>query len=400
MWVNYHAIVRRRESRFMRGGKLPGLFCLVSSKNHPGDFTDKKQEESKTQLQRTGKTTIFVYDKRTWEVTPEKMPDGTPYWTGNWFRLFIGDASRKPRILTDDEFVPVNDQHLVMKVPLELIGAFEDDIIAALRDVAGIATEALHPFILDVEAIADCFNRRTSVLTETTCDFASVGVGVKKGLLLPEVGQLHRPRWVHIDLSIRADSCGVACGFVDSFTKVNRGDHTETLPNVSFDFVLEIRPPKNGEILFHKVRALIYTLSKMGLPIKWISLDTYQSFDMIQQLQQKGYKSELRSVDTSTIPYDVAKQALIDRRVYSPKHDKAQEEFRRLEFDPKKKKIDHPSNGSKDLSDAMASVIFGLTMMSETWIGHHIPISEAPIWLKQLEQASRNKSSTEGRIGE
>ena len=106
------------------------------------------------------------------------------------------------------------------------------------------------------------------------------------------------------------------------------------------------------------------------------------------------------AIDLRQTPIKSIEQALIDRRVYSPKHDKAQEEFRRLEFDPKKKKIDHPSNGSKDLSDAMASVIFGLTMMSETWIGHHIPISEAPIWLKQLEQASRNKSSTEGRIGE
>ena len=32
---NYNAIARRRESRFMQIGTLPGMLCLVSSKNYP-----------------------------------------------------------------------------------------------------------------------------------------------------------------------------------------------------------------------------------------------------------------------------------------------------------------------------------------------------------------------------
>ncbi|MCA1777485.1 MAG: hypothetical protein LC676_18300, partial [Loktanella sp.] len=57
---NYNAIARRRESRFMQLGTLPGMLCLVSSRNYPGQFTDKKEEEAKTNPR------IYIYDKRVW----------------------------------------------------------------------------------------------------------------------------------------------------------------------------------------------------------------------------------------------------------------------------------------------------------------------------------------------
>ncbi len=43
----YDSLSRRRKSRFMKKGKLPGVFCLVSSKRYPGQFTDIKTEEAK-----------------------------------------------------------------------------------------------------------------------------------------------------------------------------------------------------------------------------------------------------------------------------------------------------------------------------------------------------------------
>ena len=59
---NYNAIARRRESRFMQLGTLPGMLCLVSSKNYPGGLTDTKTAEARTN------PTIYVYDKRLWDV--------------------------------------------------------------------------------------------------------------------------------------------------------------------------------------------------------------------------------------------------------------------------------------------------------------------------------------------
>lgn len=389
-WANYDTIVRRRQSRFMKGGKIPGMFCLVSSKNYPGDFTDIKAREALTN------PTIFVYDKRLWDIAPETNKDGSPRWTGKWFKIFVGDQTRKPRLLGEHEIVPKQDLHLVISIPHEYKQAFEANILGALRDIAGVATAALHPFILDKEGIAACFGRKPSLLTLERHDFEYTKLGIVKS----QLQALHRPRFIHLDLAVTGDSAGFACGYVDSFVKMNRGDHQETLPEIKFDFVLEVNPPPNGEINFSKIRALIYKLTELGVPIRWVSLDSYQSVDTIQILRQKGYQSELRSVDTSTIPYDVAKQALVDRRVIAPPHEKAQDEFMRLEYDAKAKKVDHPPRFSKDCSDAMASVIFGLTMMTETWIGNKISISDAPVWLKQIEKQSRNSSSNAGRIGD
>ena len=103
---NYNAIARRRESRFMQKGALPGMLCLVSSTNYPGGMTDMKEAEARTN------TPIYVYDKRLWELRPERF-------CGERFRVFVGDETRKPRIMDEDDVVAIEDEHLVVAVPVE-----------------------------------------------------------------------------------------------------------------------------------------------------------------------------------------------------------------------------------------------------------------------------------------
>lgn len=49
-----------------------------------------------------------------------------------------------------------------------------------------------------------------------------------------------------------------------------------------------------------------------------------------------------------------------------------------LEKDVKKNKVDHPAGGSKDVADALAGVVYGLTMRREVWGLHKIPLGEIP----------------------
>ena len=56
----YNSISRRRKSRFMTMGKLPGILNLVSSVRYPGQFTDTKIAESYTDIERHGTTSLFV----------------------------------------------------------------------------------------------------------------------------------------------------------------------------------------------------------------------------------------------------------------------------------------------------------------------------------------------------
>lgn len=376
---NYNSIARRRESRFMQLGTLPGMLCLVSSRNYPGQFTDKKEAEARTNPR------IFVYDKRLWELRPERF-------SGKRFNVFIGDDTRKPRIMDAGEEVSSEDRSLVMAIPVEYQQTFSNDLLAALRDVAGVATQALHPFMAKTEAVAACFGVVQSIASRDDCDF-----GATKLQLFPKrVNKPHLPRFAHVDLAISKDSAGVAVGHVPGFMNINRGDFIETLPIIQYDLILEVKPPKGGEIEFENIRKLLYTLrDKVHVPIKWITFDDFQSKDSRQLLAQQGFITGYQSMDRDTFAYDVTKQAFYDGRVKAPAHPKGHKEMLTLEIDTKKRKIDHPPHGSKDVSDAMAGVAVGLTMRMEIWRMFNIPTHRLPTALLTQKPGSDSIASKE-----
>jgi hypothetical protein len=366
----YNAIVTRRKSRFMQGGKLPGMLCLVSSNRYPGEFTERKEKEAQGELRKTGRSSIYVYRKTLWQVRPA----GT--YSKDTFRVFLGDIARKPRLLEDSEVVAQSDADLVMKIPLEFRDEFERDILSAIRDIAGRSTFALHPFIINVNGVSAAFDKRRSILSLPDCDF----VTSRPLIYLDHIERPDEPRFAHVDLGLTNDSAGVAMGWVSDFTRARRGiDHWEVLPIIEYDFVLEVKPPRNGEIEFENIRRLFYRLRDAArINLKWITFDTYQSRDSVQLLRQKSFMSDLISMDKEPLPYEVTKTAFYDGRMRLPEHKKALQEFVRLERDPGTGKIDHPPKGSKDCADAIAGVAYGLTYRREIWVRHQIPLAEIP----------------------
>ena len=264
----YQAVVRRRKSRFMRRGALPGVLCLVSSRRYPGQFTDIKEQEAKTD------PAIYVYDRRSWEVRPAGS------YSGRTFRVFVGSGTRNPSIMDDDETIPGGAGDRVIEVPVEYKRDFEADLMAAIRDIAGLSTYARHPFIMDVEAVDDCFGRVKSVLYADLVDFETTKLSIyPRRIVSPD-----KLRFAHVDLARVSDSAGVAVAHVVKFVRVARGEDVgyEVLPVVALDLVLEVRPPPAGEINFAKIRALFYKLRDLGMNLKWITYDSYQSTDSIQ----------------------------------------------------------------------------------------------------------------------
>ena len=378
----YNSITNRRKSRFMRNGNLAGMLCLVSSKRYPEEFTERKISEASAQVNKTspGSNLIYVFDKRAWEVKPKGA------FSGQMFRIFTGDLTRQPRILGNDEVLSgPRYEGLIDEIPIEYLRDFKRNIHAALRDIAGIATGAIHPFIVDKEAIADAFGLVGSVLSRPVCDFA----GTRIQFCPENFRRMNEPRFVHLDLAHSSDSAGIACGYVDEFVEMECGEHeVETLPLIIFDFVLEVPPPKNGEINFKRIRTLLYNLRNQGLPIRCVTMDSFQSKDMEQLLRQSGFITGQQSMDKGSKPYDLFKTALQDGRVLLPSHSKALKEIIRLERDPLTGKIDHPAGGSKDLADAIAGVVYGLTMRSEIWARHEIPPRQIPAALRAPDHAA------------
>ena len=365
----YDSVSRRIKSRFINNGGMPGFLCLVSSKHYPGEFTDGKIEEAKTDK------TIYLYDKRVWEVKPE----GT--YCGEWFNIFAGDETRKPKILGPEDYVDDADRHLVVPVPIEYLKSFERDMVGSLRDIAGVSTLARYPYIFNAEAVSESFGRNLPIINTEEHDFDSdfqLKVFTKR-FVNPEY-----PRWVHVDLSISGDSTGIACGHVKGFKKTESG---EMLPLIHIDFILRVNPPRGDEIKFSKVRDFIYKMRELGLPIRWVSFDGFQSTDSLQILRQKGFTAGYISLDTTTLGYELTKNAFYDGRLSCPPHKQCLKEFLSLEkIIVNKVKIDHPPAGSKDCSDAVAGVVQGLTLRREIWGMFGIPLVDVPDSIRSVQQ--------------
>jgi len=365
------------------GGGLPGILCLPSSKRYPGEFTEVKAKEARTNPR------IFVYDKRAWDI----KPPGT--YSGQKFFIFTGDQFRKPRVLDKDEKVAQADRDLVMPIPLEHKPDFDRDLLSALREIAGVSTLALHPFISNTDSIGKCVRKgiRNMALGDEA-DFVNRKVKMVTDLM-NNAGEWYR--WIHVDLGITSDSAGIVMGHCPRFVRVRRGlNEIELLPMIKIDLILEIMPPPNGEINFSKIRELIYLMSKQGVPIRWVTYDSYQSRDSLQILRGKGYTTGLLSMDKTPIPYDVLKTSLYDTRVRMPHNDKVILELSTLERDPKTGKVDHPPNSSKDVSDALAGVVYGLSTRREVYTQHNVAHTAIPQWLQSAGgQASMGVGETQ-----
>ena len=363
----YNSIARRRKSRFMERGKMPGVLCLVSSKRYPGQFTDLKVAEARKELAETGKTTTYIYDKRVWDIKPAHT------FTGVWFKVFVGDLTHKPRVLDDDEDLTGLDPELIVEVPIEYKSEFETDIVNALRDIAGVATLATVPYITNLEALSSAFEPdRPSIFTTDVGDFVARPIGINKKVV--QAADPEFPRFAHVDLGLTSDHAGVVIGHVPEFVELDQDGDTIWMPKVVIDGTLRVAPPQNGEINFEKIRKLFYVLKNIGFPLRWITFDSYQSVDSMQILRSKGFFTGTQSMDTSTAPYDVTKTAILEGRLHIPEDKHLQMELARLER-TLKGKVDHPPNFSKDVADALAGVVYGLTMQRYVWAMHgHQPI--------------------------
>ena len=370
----YNSILNRRQSRFMRQGRLPGVLCLVGSRNYPGQFTDKKEAERLAEINEHGRSRIYLYDKCAWHIKPWQ-------YTGETFRVFHGDSSRRPRILEKEEEVPAKDSHLISNVPEEYRPNFARDMIGSLSDVAGVSTMTRHPYITATEAIASIFGKRESILNFDYADFSQDTVKVLEG----NISDPGQPRYVHIDLSRTVDCAGVACGYVKRFVPVVAKNAAESnrmhmAPEIHYDFILQVRPPPRDEIQYSEIRRLIISLRDLGLPVMFLSADAYQSTDTLQIMRQHGMRTGELSLDRDMKPYNIFRTALLDGRLHAPEHDVAKQEIVGLKVDKDKGRVDHSPGGinSKDCADAMAGVAAGLSVQRLIWGMHSISFTAAP----------------------
>ncbi len=295
----YHALQRRIRSRFLDRG----LLILISSPRHTEDFMERKIREAQTNPR------IYASRQAVWEV----KPPGT--YCGETF------------------------QYQDLEVPVEYQQEFKRNPQRALRDLAARPTEALEAFFTDPEAIEAACN------PDMRCP-------------LDEMGRWHKwfkatdqlPRYVHIDLGIKHDACGIAM----AYCRPSAANPDE--PEVVVELAWRLQAPEGGEVDLSQVRQLALDLRRRGFNIAQVSYDGFQSVDSRQILQRQGFRTKLVSVDRDMSAYQTLKELINCGRLRMYRYEPLLKELRSLEI-VRGRKVDHPPHGSKDVADAVAGAV-------------------------------------------
>ena len=164
------------------------------------------------------------------------------------------------------------------------------------------------------------------------------------------------------------DALGFAMGHVSHMTTTDDG---ELKPYIIIDCLVRIQAPSGQEIFIGDIRRLIYALKDdRKFKIKRVTMDGFQSTDTRQQLIRRRIDAEHVSVDKNLTPYYDLRDALYEDRIEFPRYivtlrrgDTEKVEILNYELtnlEDNGDKIDHPPQGSKDVSDAVAGVVFTL----------------------------------------
>lgn len=353
----YNTIESRIASRFedpVAGGHKGLLICIGQMKSGQG-FANRKYKQMlhdpKAHVVR-----MTIWESLGWSRYLDDQGER---------KSFFYDAKRKKII--PKALINYVDNPDVIEIPLVYLNQFENGPEKALRDLAGIPPEAEDVFISLVDRIEDArdayiqrHGKESPVDTSpTNPQFEPWFVGSNDP----------RKRVLHVDLAVSAngDAVGISMGHIIDLVE-SEGDYK---PRIGIDFMLRMKAAPGTEIILGDIRQLIYHIrDDLHFNLKHITLDGFQSTDTMQQLRKRRFWVDYLSVDKSTLPYEDLREAIYERRFEMPKYmtfinrgdvevvEIAMQELMRLQYNGKK--VDHPTNGSKDVADSLAGVTYTL----------------------------------------
>jgi len=354
----YRQVTLRRRSRFSSRMPIPGMIILSSSIRHQDDFLERRIEEVRDTENADGskgQKGVEIFRHKQYEVQPSYR------FSENTFRLLVGTPEYPTRILTpsDQPGVDYPEDAQIEEVPEDYRYDFMHRPEDALRDVCGISSVNISPFITQRQKITASFERwreggNTHPVRRANVDLVDHGMPVLVPDQLDE--DVETSRFVHIDLSKTKDRCGICMLRVDHMREVEVEKGVwQNLPHGVVELAVTIQPSQAAELDIKAVREWVMALKLAhDVPIYSITYDGFNSAESIQALTTAGVRSKVISMDRTDGPYQALKDALYQDRLDMVPNPILRDELTQLDKDEKTGKIDHPKKGSKDLSDAVA----------------------------------------------
>ena len=365
----YHEMMSRIKGRFLgRENVITSALCVISSRSYKDDFIGRRIKEvehdlklPRTDARRLEAEKVYVDVGTQWDMQPRVTHDGIVKRTGETFDFAIANSQYECEILENGAKALGRE---VIKIPVEYKVDFIRNPIKALNDIAGMVVENTGTFIAiqtitraQIQFSVEMYRRIFAEgLEEWDLTRGKPPFNENYKLYNPSV-----PRFVHFDLSTTGDRLGIAIGHSPDNILLGEKSlpsyETEQPINTIIDDAIAIKPPEGGaQIDFEHVRRVLYHLKfKMKIPIKWVSLDGFQSVDFMQIITKRGFETKRISTEGEK-PYTALKQAFIEDRVILVNNEDLADELSSLVQDDKTKRVDHRSGGKNDVADAVCGV--------------------------------------------
>lgn len=372
----HRALVARQASRFLRNGKNESLSIVISSNTYKSSYTEELRKRALTD------PSIKCYRARSWDVKPK----GT--FSDQYFYVFCGTDKVDPFIIEEPfdlisklnlrldpnqtvkeaiNKLPVDLRNLVDEVPEDLREHYVVNIVKALQDFSGFSVESTNTLFNNRNVFNACIDDSVpSLFTKTEFVIETMNDQPQNTIMYYLSGRPFphpdRPRFLHVDLGLSTDACGIACCYQSGVKMVDGIER----PTYSFDFSLRIVPPPAPKkiSIARTEEFLIYLRDKLHLQIGMISWDQFQSSSSQQRLQELGFPVRYQSVDRTDKAYLYFVENLyLNCVTFNAQFaDDIQHELFNLIHDRKKGKVDHPSDtahgGMKDRMDAIVGAMY------------------------------------------
>lgn len=323
-------------SRFPEFGKT----VLLSFPRYKGDFIQTRYDEVVGIVEPLRKVMrLKIIDK-----LPDEIED-------NWFE-FEYDHDNIVSYKVDRVFAlkratwEVNPTWDITKAK----GKFIENIVDALSRFACMPPDAVDAFFKSREKVEAAFTRPNPFDEQWRFHES----------FIPDKTKTY---YIHVDLAQKHDRAAVALAHVHEWANIKIAEnYSEPQPIVRVDAVRYWTPKADQEIDFGDIRSYIISLRQRGFNIGMVTFDRWNSIDTIKFLQDNGMEADRLSVDKRH--YEDLQLTIQEERLKGPNIELLITELLQLKI-IRGNKVDHPREGSKDLSDAVAGAVYNAIAYTE-----------------------------------
>lgn len=385
----YNEVRLRISNRFMKlSGFLPAISILASSAKDESSFTETVIKEIENANDPTHQ---LVYRHSVYNIKRHELK-----LSDRWFRVAYGMKNVDPIILrgwyTEDGVkISSEEPHedppqgaSVELVPENYYPEFKRRPRTALQSVCGISTGGSHRLFSSMLDFEKCIELGTAdgVVNPCKADFLPISMEDDKNIwdyllhktFLTRVQSVIQPRrhpqmlrYAHIDLATTSMAGVSVCHLVgskrvDGLMKSGQL-YSEYRLIVEYDFILAIVAGKTKNISIEKIQNFFFWLADYGYRFGKITADQWQSAMPLQMLEARGYPTGLLPIDRDKSVYHAWRTGFEELRIRLFHHSMLTRDAENLlELD---KKIDHPKDGMKDVSDSASGAYFNAITSEE-----------------------------------